>query len=337
MTELSPRRLRAAIRIACALAAGLAFCLAVYLLLTAANPSGLISFSFLVILPAATTAFVLGLADPFRERSRAFYVRKIPVVMLAAVVSTSIVFLYEGILCIVMLAPIWFGLSTLGGYLAWRCFGPRDDDAGQGLRSTALLIVPVLAMQVEPYVPLPVAEAVVRRSIVVAADPAAIWPLARGVGMVAPDEGTWNLSQDVIRLPRPVSARLAGTGRGAIRYVRWQQGLSFKEVITDWQPGRRLWWRFRFDKDEMDGWKLQDRHLMPDSAYYRITDGGYTLEPLGNGRTRLTLTTRYWVRTPVNWYARLWGELFLGDVSDNVLAVIAKRAEAAVPAAGVAR
>lgn len=333
MTELPTRRRQAAIRIACALAAGLAFCLAVYLLLTATNPSGLISFSFLVILPAAVTAFILGLADPFRERSHAFYVRKIPVALLAAVVSTSIVFLYEGILCIVMLAPIWYGLSTLGGYLAWHCFGPREDEAGQALRSSALLIVPVLAMQAEPYVPLPVADAVVRRSIVVAADAATIWPLAQGVGAIAPDEGSWNLSQDVIRLPRPVSARLVGTGAGAIRYVRWQQGLSFKEVITDWQPAKRLWWRFRFDKDEMDGWKLQDRHLMPDSAYYRITDGGYTLEPLGDGRTRLTLTTRYRVRTPVNWYARLWGELFLGDVSNNVLSVIARRAEAA----GVAR
>lgn len=117
------------------------------------------------------------------------------------------------------------------------------------------------------------------------------------MGTITSSEGTWNLSQDVIRLPRPVSARLIGTGPGAIRYVRWQQGLSFKEVIADWQPGKRLWWRFRFDKDEMDGWKLQDRHLMPDSAYYRITDGGYTLEPLADGRTRLTLTTRYRVRS----------------------------------------
>jgi len=333
MTELSPRRRKAAIRVACALAAGLAFCLAVYLLLTAANPSGLISFSFLVILPAAVTAFILGIADPFRERSRAFYTRKIPVALLVAVVSTSIVFLYEGILCIVMLAPIWYGLSTLGGILAWRLFGPREDAAETMLRSSALLLVPVLAMQAEPYVPLPVANVVVSRSIVVAADPTTIWPLAQGVGTIAPSEGTWNLSQDVIRLPRPVSATLVGTGPGAIRHVRWQQGLSFKEVITDWQPARRLWWRFRFDKDEMDGWKLQDRHLMPDSAYYRITDGGYTLEPLGDGRTRLTLTTRYRVRTPVNWYARLWGELFLGDVSNNVLAVIARRAEAG----GVAR
>jgi hypothetical protein len=333
MTELSPRRRKAAIRVACALAAGLAFCLAVYLLLTAANPSGLISFSFLVILPAAVTAFILGIADPFRERSRAFYTRKVPVALLAAVVSTSVVFLYEGILCIVMLAPIWYGLSTLGGILAWRWFGPREDDAAQMLRSSALLLVPVLAMQAEPYVPLPVANVVVSRSIVVAVDPATIWPLAQGVGTIAPSEGTWNLSQDIIRLPRPVSATLVGTGPGAIRHVRWQQGLSFKEVITDWQPARRLWWRFRFDKDEMDGWKLQDRHLMPDSAYYRITDGGYTLEPLADGRTRLTLITRYRVRTPVNWYARLWGELFLGDVSNNVLAVIARRAEAG----GVAR
>lgn len=337
MTDVVSRRRAAAIRIVCALAAGLAFCLAVYLVLSAANPNGLISFSFLVILPAASTAFILGLADPFRERSRGFYVWTVPLTLLAAIVSVSMLFLYEGLLCIIMLAPIWLALSLAGGLLAWRCFGRRDDPAGQALRSSVLLLVPLLTMQAEPFVPLPVEEASVSRSIVIAADPSAIWPLAKGVGSILPTEGRWNLSQDIIRLPRPVSAHLVGNGLGAIRYVRWQQGLSFKEVVTDWQPDRRLWWRFRFDKSEMDGWKLQDRHLMPDSTYYRITDGGYTMERLGPGRTRLTLTTRYRVRTPVNEYARIWGELFLGDVSSNVLAVIAERAEAPGLVAGVAR
>ena len=51
------------------------------------------------------------------------------------------------------------------------------------------------------------------------------------------------------------------------------------------------------------------------------------LQPLANGRTRVTLHTDYRIRTPLNAYAAVWGELFLGDLEDNLLALIAQRAE----------
>ena len=41
----------------------------------------------------------------------------------------------------------------------------------------------------------------------------------------------------------------------------------------------------------------------------------------------MTLDTRYRIRTPVNAYSAWWGEVFLGDIHDNLLAVIKARAE----------
>jgi hypothetical protein len=58
-----------------------------------------------------------------------------------------------------------------------------------------------------------------------------------------------------------------------------------------------------------------------------VTDGGYRLLPLHNGDQRVILSTRYRVRTPVNAYAALWGQLFLGDMENNLLATIKARAE----------
>jgi hypothetical protein len=66
---------------------------------------------------------------------------------------------------------------------------------------------------------------------------------------------------------------------------------------------------------------------MPDSRYFRVTTGGYRMEPMGGGRTRVTIHTRYWMQTPVNAYSRLWGEVFLGDIEANLLALIRQRAE----------
>jgi hypothetical protein len=59
----------------------------------------------------------------------------------------------------------------------------------------------------------------------------------------------------------------------------------------------------------------------------KIAHGGYTLEPLGEGRVRVTLSTTYRMRSRLDWYLALWGERMLGDVEANVLAIIKARAE----------
>jgi hypothetical protein len=185
--------------------------------------------------------------------------------------------------------------------------------------------VPLLVMQIEPYRPPPAVQAVVTRTIVVEAPAERIWPLLRGIPDVHPGEGRWNLSQDVIGVPRPLGARLVGEGVGAERLARWGARVSFREQITEWSPDRRIGWLFIFD--DIDGWRFTDRHLTPDSAYFRVTTGGYSLAPLDANRTRVTLETRYWMKTPVNGYAALWGEFFLGDLEGNLLALIKQRAE----------
>ncbi|MFL9841808.1 SRPBCC family protein [Sphingomonas sp. ST-64] len=316
----------AKIRIAAACIFGLAFALGVYLLIEAVNPSGLISFTFLLILPAVVTAFVTYVGDPLARRPRGFYTGSVPTALFGAVVLASLIALREGGICILMLSPFWFALSALGGYLTWR-LRRREEPVENVFRASTLLLVPLVAMQVEPMIPLARDTGNITRSVIIDADPATIWRHARAADHIRPGEGRWTVSQDIIGLPRPTGAQLDRQGYGATRQVQWQDGIRFQEVVTDWQPGRRLWWEFRFDATDLDAWAMQDRHLLPDSPHYRITDGGYVLTPLPDGRTRLTLTTHYWVQTPVNWYARLWGELLIGDVSANVLAVIRDRSE----------
>jgi hypothetical protein len=110
-----------------------------------------------------------------------------------------------------------------------------------------------------------------------------------------------------------------------VRHATWQHGIRFRERITDWQPGRALSWRFIFD--HFAGWAYTDRHLLPDTDHFRVETGGYVVEPVAAGVSRLTLHTTYRVRTPVSAYARLWGELFLGDLESNLLTILKERAE----------
>ncbi|HCB77047.1 MAG TPA: hypothetical protein DEP91_12900 [Sphingomonas bacterium] len=319
---MSERTEAAFVRTLAAIAAALAFAGVVYALLEAAQPdAGLVSFTFLLVLPAALCAFVAYVADPWKTRSRRAYLL-VPVQVLAAVIAVSIFILREGTICIVLLSPLWLLSGMAGTALTYKLRRRVEDGRTY---CTTLLLVPLLAMQVEPLVTWPTDSAVVTRSVVVAASPDRLWPLLRGIPDVRPGEGRWNLSQDVLGIPRPVGAQMVGEGVGATRLANWGPQIRFREKITDWRPGRAIAWTFHFD--DVRGWAFTDRHLMPDSHYLKVRDGGYRLDPLPGSRTRVTLHTRYEATTPVNLYTRLWGELFLGDVQDNLLALVRHRAE----------
>lgn len=319
--EYRPPR-AAIVRTLAALAAASVIALGVYLLLEATRPdNGLVSFTFLLLLPAAICGLASYLADPWKDRRHRFYLM-MPVWILLIVAALGLVFLQEGVICIILLAPLWLISGLIGAEVTYRL---RRRQVGGRSHCVTMLALPLIAMQVEPLIALPEDEATVTRTIEIGATPDTLWPLVRGVPDVRHEEGAWNITQSLIGVPRPVSATLSGNGRGADRYARWEHNIRFRERVTDWELGRRIGWRFIFD--DVEAWGYTDRHLMPDSPYFRIATGGYRLEPLTDGRTRVTLHTRYTVRTPVNFYSRLWGELFLGDVQNNILAIIKQRAE----------
>jgi len=321
--DMLPRdRRTAALRMFGALSVAAAFGLGAYALLEATRPrNGLVSFSFLLVLPAAISAFVAYVADPWGERTLRAYLQ-VPFWLGLAVVLLSIFVLREGVICILILSPLWLASGMAGAAMTYRIRQKLHDGKTY---CAALLALPLTAMQIEPFVPLPEASYTVTRAILIAAPPAQIWPLLRGIPDVHPGEGRWNISQDLIGVPRPIGARLVGVGIGAERHAVWEHNISFKERIIDWEPDARISWRFIFDT--VDAWGYTDRHLMPNSAYFRVTQGGYQVVPLGSNRSRVVLETSYWIKTPVNAYSALWGELFLGDLENNLLALVKQRAD----------
>ncbi len=310
------------------MAVALAYAAGCYLLIDWLRPdSGFVSFTFAVAQPAAICAFVCYVADPLARRRRRFYAL-VPVGLLGGIVALAAFVMREGAICIVMLAPIWLISGEAGALLTYR-LRRRDEEApAEVFLSPAILALPVVLMPIEAALPVPEAHYTVSREIVVAAPAERIWPLMQGIPDLQPGEGRWNLTQDVLGVPRPLAARLVGEGVGSVRLARWQKRIAFGEIVPRWESGRAIHWRFDFTGSE--GWEFTDRHLRPDRAYLRVLSGGYTLVPLGDGRQRLRLETRYAARTPFNLYASLWGEVFLGDLEANLLAAIRQRAEGTV-------
>jgi hypothetical protein len=107
--------------------------------------------------------------------------------------------------------------------------------------------------------------------------------------------------------------------------VQWGDDIQFEERITALAPGKTIQWDFAFPDNSVQAYT--DRHIAPDGPLLKIASGGYRLERLDPGKTRLTLHTTYHMRSRLDWYLGWWGEVMLGDVQDNVLAIIKQRAE----------
>lgn len=318
-----PGRLRGRIIGAGSLA--LAIALSAYLVinLSSATNFAFASFWFLAILPAYLCALICYVGDPDRTMPSSFY-WQVPPVFVAIILAGSVIFLREGIICLVMLAPIWM---VFGWFGAFALRHSRKGSVDPRRMHASLLFLPLMGGAVESAIPIPHDLVSLDRAVVIHARPAEIWPFAVANAHIRPDEGRWTFSQSVLGLPRPRATVMHGAGLGAVRTAYWGDKIDFDEDITQWQPSRRLGWTFSFANSSLQD--FTDKHIAPDGQFLKIDSGDYTLTPLGGDATLLTLRTRYIAKTHVNFYAELWGEILLGDIESNVLAVIKQRAEAA--------
>src|SRR5262249_14386972 len=115
-------------------------------------------------------------------------------------------------------------------------------------------------------------------------------------------------------------------GVGGVRHATFERGVVFVETIDLWEPQKRL--EFAIRADQVPPTAL-DEHVRVGGPYFDVLHAAYRIEPLGNGRVRLHLTSRQRISTDVNWYARLWTTKIMEDLQTSILTVIKGRCEAA--------
>lgn len=325
MTEQDIQAVRTRNRLRKRLLSGFALALAIAFsafLLFSASRTGSIWFAslwFLALLPAVLCALICYIGDPDRTRTVGFY-WLMPVVLGLIVCLASFYVLHEGVICIVMLSPVWLASGWAGAFV----MRSRRHRQGRTLQSS-FLIIPLVAAMVEAQLPIPHETVSLSRTIVVRAAPADIWPYAVSSRDIGHHEGRWTISHNMIGIPRPRESSVVGSGVGAVRTAYWGDHINFEERIVTWAPGRKLGWDFNFTNSSVQDYT--DKHISPDGEFLKIDSGDYVLRPISPDLTEVTLTTRYVAKTHVNLYAKLWGELMMGDIQDNVLTIIKTRAE----------
>ncbi len=284
-----------------------------------------ISFAILFVLPYGLGGLAAILINPAGKKTGTTLSVSIGMIMLVLVLGGLL--FREGIICIVLLAPLWLLGAFLGALTVERAHKKLSEKykVGEVFSCSFFAALPFLFLIFGSGLGQSAKTYTVTRTVDLSVSAEAVWPHLLELSALTDAEGRWNIAQNMLQIPRPRSAHVEGTGPGAVRYARWGEQISFEEHITDWRENERLGWTFAFPNDSVH--QYTDRHISPDGNHLKILRGQYQLTPLGSGQTRLTLTTDYEANTPVNAYSALWGELILGDIQSNILTIIEGRVQ----------
>jgi uncharacterized protein YndB with AHSA1/START domain len=213
---------------------------------------------------------------------------------------------HEGIICILMAAPIYYVLFAAGAEIGRRWL--RNDNK---LRLTAVPLLFVLAAA--EFYSRPAHSGVVVDELRIAAPPEKVWPHLQAFAGIAEPPNFWLFR---IGLPYPVSTTNAGSFVGADRSCEFSGGAVFREKVAEFVPNQRL----TFDIIESP----PDPELL---GHLDARRGQFLLRDNGDGTTTLVGSTWYSLHVRPAWYFDAWTHHVFSAVHLRVMRHIKRLAE----------
>ena len=230
----------------------------------------------------------------------------------------------EGIICLVMAAPIGLALSLFGGIVGYAIVGNRGAPINSVAMMLVLLSVP-LTMGMEKQAAEAPLLLSVTSSVVIDTPPKKVWPNVISFSLIPPQRD-WILHTGVAY---PTQARIDGTGVGAVRHCIFTTG-EFVEPIEVWDEPRRLRFSVADQPEPMEELSpyphLKTPHL---HGYLESHEGEFRLTALPDGKTLLEGTTWYTDRIWPSFYWRFWSDLIIHHIHLRVLNHIKNLSEGA--------
>ncbi len=233
----------------------------------------------------------------------------------------------EGVICLLMAAPVAFAVASIGGlmgYAVQRNFWWRADSPK--LFCSVILLVP-LAMGAEHSLPPTLPLLKVTSSITINAPPETVWRnVVTFSELPPPTEMIFKLG-----VAYPIRAEIKGCGVGAVRHCNFSTG-PFVEPITVWDEPRLLKFSVTHNPEPMQEWtpyrEVHPAHL---DGYLESQAGQFHLVPLAGGRTLLEGTTWYHHRLWPADYWQLWSDHIIHTIHLRVLRHIKQLSEIPAP------
>lgn len=233
-----------------------------------------------------------------------------------------LIFAWEGIICLVMAAPIGLLLTYLG-YLVARIFLPNMSDSGTRAAGTLLLLSVPALMALEGKAIKDDDLRSVTSSVKINATPETVWENV--IAFPKLGEPTELIFKTGIAYP--IDATIKGSGVGAVRRCNFSTG-SFVEPITVWDEPRLL--KFSVEEQpapmkEISFYDVRPNHL---HGYWISKEGQFKLTKLRDGYTLLEGTTWYVNKIRPGFYWTIWSDFIVHKIHNRVLQHIKKQVEA---------
>lgn len=229
----------------------------------------------------------------------------------------------EGVICLIMAAPIALPLAAFGGMVGHSVQLQRwIRRANPAFLSALVMLVPSVQWLEHTIAPVPPVYEV-RTSIDIQAPPDEVWKQVVAFTEIPPPQ-EWMFRGGIAY---PIRAGIQGKGPGAERYCVFSTG-TFVEPIQVWDEPRLLKFSVTSNPPPMEEWTPY-HHIEPPHLHgYLVSNGGqFLLTPLPNGGTRVEGTT--WYRHSL-WpapYWRLWSDAIIHKIHWRVLSHIRDEAE----------
>jgi hypothetical protein len=284
--------------------------------------STVMTVGFIVMMPVGVGFVTIYLAE-VRQRQQIWIWFLLPWLPMAGALLGTIVTFLEGTICVVLLAPLALILASLGGVLGGIAGRVIRQRRAQNLTLACVMVLPLFTMTWEKPVLYQREFRHVDNVIDIQAPPEIIWRNIERVPPIRKEElpDTWAKR---IGFPDPIEATLSFEGLGGVRHASYEKGLRFIETVDEWEPEQRL--GFSISPESVPETTL-DEHVRVGGPFFDVLHGEYRLEPLGNGVTRLHLSSQHRLSTDFNWYAHLWTDALLYDLQQRIMVVIRERCE----------
>ena len=310
--------------------AGAGYGLLIRFVLGALPPSqqAVMSVAFLVGTPLAVGA-IAAYGSP-RSRTSLLHAAAVPFLPMTLMLVGCAVTLLEGSICIAIMAPLFYALAVLGGFLTgltFRLTGGARPALG------VLGLAPFLLM---PFDRAPMTDTFqeLHESVVIGAARETVWARLLSAKNIGADELPVSLVH-MIGVPRPLDGENRRTADGEVRFSRWEKGVHFTAKVVERREFESVTWRYAFGPDSFPAGSM-DEHVVLGGRYLELGDTTFNLASLPDGTTRLEVVGRYRLTTPINAYAVPVSRLLGRDFLRTLLGLYQGRAERSARVAIVA-
>jgi hypothetical protein len=168
---------------------------------------------------------------------------------------------------------------------------------------------------------------VIERSVIVRAAPEKVWPHLLNAERIQPDEVAhgW-LYRIGVPLPEAGVTTRVDDGKNLVRHIRMGKAIAFEQRSNEWRENQFVRWTYRFAADSFPAHALDD-HVQIGGEFFDVIDTRYTLVPMADDTTQLSVQIHYRVSTDFNWYANGVAKLLIGNFEEVILDFYRVRAE----------